>query len=68
MSQGTPLMQYKIHLTKSDWSLDKGIKLWKLIENGEPLLSKGVPNVLPYFEYLKIHEKVVDGLQTFVSW
>ena len=40
----------------------------KQIENGEPLLPKGAPNVPPYFEYLKDHEKVLDGLQTFINW
>ena len=68
MSQGTPLMQYKIHPTKSEWSPDEGIELWKRGENGEPLLPTGVPNVLPCFEYLKDHEKVVEGLQTFANW
>ena len=61
-------MQYKIHPTKSDWSPDKGIKLQKCAKNGELILPKGVPNVLPYFEYLKDHEKVVEGLQNFVNW
>ena len=61
-------MQYKIHPTKSDWSPDEEIELQKCTENGEPLLPKGVPNVLPYFEYLKDHEKVIEGLQTFVDW
>ena len=68
MSQGIPLMQYKIHPTKSDWSPDEGIELWKRAENGEPLLPPGVPRVLPYFEYMKDHEKVIEGLQTFVNW
>ena len=42
MSQGIPLMQYKVHPAKSDWSPDEGIELWKCTENGEPLLPKGV--------------------------
>ena len=67
MSQGIPLMQYKIHPTKSDWSPDEGIELWKRAENREPLLPTGVPKVLPYFEYIKDHEKVIEGLQTFIN-
>ena len=61
-------MQYKIHPTKSEWLLDGGIKLWRRVENGEPLLPKGVPKKLSYFEYIKDHEKVVEGLQAFVKW
>ena len=69
MSEGVPLMQYKIHPTKSDWSPDEGIELWKRGENGETLLpTTGAPKVLPYFEYMKDHEKVIEGLQTFVNW
>ena len=68
MSEGVPLMQYKIHPTKSDWSPDEGIELWKRGENGETLLPTGAPKVLPYFEYMKDHEKVIEGLQTFVNW
>ena len=61
-------MQYKIHPTKSDWSPDEGIELWKRGINGETLLPIGAPKVLPYFEYMKDHEKVIEGLQTFVNW
>ena len=60
-------MQYRIHPAKSDWSPDEGFELWKQGENGEPLLPTGVPNVLPCFEYMKDHEKVIEGLQTFVN-
>ena len=68
MSQGIPLMQYKIHPTKNEWLLDEGIELWRHAKNGEPLFPIEVPKKLPYFQYIKDHEKVVEGLQAFVKW
>ena len=59
MSQGIPLTQCKMHFKKSDLLSNEVIELCKQDENGEPLLPTSVPKFLPYFEYVKDHEKVI---------
>ena len=68
MSDGIPLMQYKVHPKSVDWLPEKGIELWKRNDQGESQLPQGVPRVLPPFEYVKENEKVVEGLKKHVNW
>ena len=68
MSDGIPLMQYKVHPKNVDWLPESGIELWKRNDQGRPKLPEGVPKVLPPFEYVKDSEKVVEGLKKYVSW
>ncbi len=68
MSDGIPLMQYKVHPKNVDWLPEKGIELWKRNDQGRPKLPEGVPKVLPPFEYVKDSENVVEGLKKYVSW
>ena len=68
MSDGIPLMQYKIHPKNVDWLPESGIELWKRDELNHPKLPEGVPEVLPPFEYVKDCEKLVEGLKRYVNW
>lgn len=68
MSDGIPLMQYKVHPKNVEWLPENGIELWKRNENGDPKLPEGVPKVLQPFEYVKDCDKLVEGLTKYVNW
>ena len=63
----TPIMQYKEHPKISNWMpRERGIELWKKDANGNPLLPIGSPNVLPLASFVKDHELVISGINSYM--
>ena len=69
MQGDIPLMQYKMHPKSIEWlPREGGIELWKRDSTGKPTLPKGLPTLLPMFEYIKDHQEVICGIKDYLKY